>query len=276
MREVDLIRQEHPGCGVEKMYYTLLPKSLGRDKFCEIFIELGYRIKNTKNYKRTTVAGKLYYPNFIEGMSVHRPLQVLQSDITYYDLGGRFYYIIFIIDVYTKLILAHQVSDNMRAHENVKMIKKMLDKNQFVSNQTIHHSDRGSQYSSKEYTRLLKKSGIKISMGLVATDNAYAERVNGIIKNEYLKRKKIKSFKELKVETKKAVSHYNRKRKHRAFKMKFTPLEFRNSLVNLETQKRPKVIIYAEGNSKFKQTSSLLEFNPKEDPQANNCPIEII
>lgn len=276
VNQVDIIREEHPGCGVEKLYKTLKPKHMGRDKFCEIFMELGYRVKTLKNYRRTTVPKHLNYPNLIEGKLVTRPYEVIQSDITYYEVNGRFYYIVFIIDVYTKEILGYNVSDNLRKESNIKALKMALKE---VSPEQrkymIHHSDRGAQYGSSEYIKILRDSGIQISMGLIAQDNAYAERINGTIKGEYLDRWHIDSLQTLKRQTKRAVNHYNEKRKHSWFKNELSPREFKSTLVSLNTQKRPMVIIYAEGNYKVKVASSHRDFNPKKVPQAHNCPIVI-
>ena len=80
--EVDLLRSEHPGCGVEKMYYTLQPDWLGRDKFIDLFMRLGYRIKNHRNYIRTTIPAHFKYPNLIQGTQVIRKNQLWQKDIT--------------------------------------------------------------------------------------------------------------------------------------------------------------------------------------------------
>ena len=97
MLETDLLRSEHPGCGVEKMYYTLDPDWLGRDKFIEIFMELGYRVKKLKNYIRTTIPAHFKYPNLIQGMQVIRKNQLWQTDITYFKVGSQYYYLVFII-----------------------------------------------------------------------------------------------------------------------------------------------------------------------------------
>lgn len=274
-KEVEAIRKEHPGCGVEKMYYALTPRWVGRDKFCEIFMGLGYGVKQIRNYQKTTVPSHINYPNLIEGMVVTRPYQLIQSDITYFYLNDRFYYMVFIIDVYTREILGHKVSDNMRAEANHYVLKKSLTKMDFKNGGLIHHSDRGSQYGSSIYTNELKKHGIAISMGLIAQDNAFVERVNGTIKNEYLKRWHIRTGTELIYKTRKAVHHYNLKRPHLAFNNKHSPLSFKNTLVDLNTQKRPKVIIFAEGKHKHKLASSQLVFNPEQEPMAHNCPIDI-
>ena len=112
-------------------------------------------------------------------------------------------------------------------------------------------------------------------MGEIAQDNAFAERVNGTIKNEYLKLWDIPDIKTLKSKTKKAVNHYNSKRLHLAFKNMYSPLRFKENVLNLCTQERPMVIIYAEGNYKVKVASSHHNFNPRKEPQAHNCPIVI-
>lgn len=269
----DQLKKEHPECGVEKMYYTLKPQSMGRDKFCEIFLSLGYGVKRVKNYHRTTVRGDLYFPNLIKGMSVERPFQLIQSDITYFGLGQEHYYLVFIIDVYTRLIVGYAVSDHMRAEANVKALKMALAKMEYLPWGLIHHSDKGSQYSSNVYTEMLDQNNIHISMGDAAWENPYAERVNGIIKNEYLKKWVIKDFEDLKRKVKKAVNHYNGKRKHRAFKMRYTPEEFLQKHINLTAQERPTVNIYTEGRKNFLGASSPFEVCPREEPLAHNCPM---
>lgn len=272
--QADILRSQHPGCGVAKMYQTLRPRFMGRDRFCEIFLDLGYRVRKLKNYVRTTVPSHISYPNLIEGMQVTRPYQVLQSDITYYDLNGTWYYIVFIIDVYTREILGYHISDHMRADANIKALKMALNKCPVhVLAFMVHHSDRGSQYGSEAYRKVLIDNGIQISMGLIAQDNAFAERINGTIKNEYLKRWSVPDFRTLQRKLKEAVEYYNTKSLHSAFKNKYAPLGFKKSLVDLNTQKRPKVIIYAEGNYKIKVAASHLDFNPEKEPRAHNCPI---
>ena len=276
VKEADALKKEHPGCGVEKMYYTLKPKTMGRDKFCEIFLALGYGVRVVKNYRRTTFAGHISYPNLIEGMQVVRPGQVIQSDITYFELHGEFFYIVFIIDVYTREVLGFQVSNHMRAQANLKALKMALPKMHLSSGSLIHHSDRGSQYGSTSYRNKLKEHGIHISMGLKATDNAYAERINGIIKNEYLEKWNLKNEKDLKRKTKQAVNHYNAKRKHRSHKMKYSPKEFKTIWLHLKPQDRPKVNIYTEGKTSPIGASSPKGTSPGTEPQAHNCPMEFL
>lgn len=270
--QVDEIRSIHPGCGLEKLYDSLRPPWLGRDKFISVFMELGYRVRRTKNYRRTTVPSILYYPNLIEGLLVWDKNRVWQTDITYYQVGDRFYYLTFIIDIYTKVIRGYKVSDHMRADANLAALKMALTEAQGITG-IIHHSDRGSQFVDSDYRALLIKHGFQLSMGLIAQENAYAERVNGIIKNEYLVYKSINTFRQLKKEVASAIDHYNNKRIHQSLPNKQTPREFENELLSLGTQNRPKVIVYTEGFSKISTASSRADFTPETEPQVHVCPM---
>lgn len=224
--EIDELRSEHSGCGVEKMYYSLNPDFIGRDNFIETFMDLGYRVKRIKNYHRTTIPISFKFPNLIEGLILRSKNMLWQSDITYFDIKGKFYYIVFIIDVYTRYIVGYAVSKTLRAEANIRALKTATKDHGYPM---IHHSDRGSQYIEKRYTKMLRDHNCKISMGLKAQDNAYAERINGIIKNEYLKYKSIDTFDQLKKEVKKAVIHYNFKRPHYSLPNRLTPAGFEKS-----------------------------------------------
>jgi hypothetical protein len=226
--EAELLRREHPGCGVEKMYSTLKPDFIGRDRFIDLFMDLGFRLKKKRNYKRTTYAGSIYYPNLIKGMKVNAPSMIWQSDITYIYVDQKFYYAVFIIDVYTKKIVGYQISNHMRATANVKALKMAL---KFNKPPITHHSDRGGQYIYKEYIKVLNDNESQISMALSAQDNAYAERINRTIKEEYLDYWKPKNFEQLKRQINKAVKHYNTKRPHNNLG-KLTPVDFENMWLN--------------------------------------------
>jgi len=238
--EADELRTEHPGCGVEKMYRTLKPGFIGRDRFIDLMMDLGYRLKRKKNYKKTTIASKIYYPNLIKGMKVNRPSMIWQSDITYIPIGDKHYYAVFIIDVYTKKIVGYNIADHMRATANINALKMALKQHKAPM---IHHSDRGSQYTYKEYIKLLEDSGSKISMALSGQDNAYAERINRTIKEEYLDYWKPKTFNQLKLLTKKAVNNYNQKRIHNNINGK-TPEEFESKFPLLASQQRKTITIF--------------------------------
>lgn len=270
---VDELRAEHPGCGVEKMYNTIQPDFIGRDQFIDIFMDLGYRVQKPRNYIRTTIPGYFKYPNLIEGLCVYRKNQLWQSDITYFDVKGTFYYIVFIMDVYTRKILSYQVSSTLRAEANIAALKQALKSQGNDVKGLIHHSDRGSQYIDKEYLSLLARHHIHVSMGLKGQENAYVERVNGIIKNEYLKYYSIGTLSTLKTRVRKAAYNYNHKRLHKSLPGRNTPVSFEKTLVNLSDQKRPTVMVYAEGGYKIQEALSLLDFRPEKDTLVQVCPI---
>lgn len=240
--EADELRMEHPGCGVEKMYYTLKPGFIGRDRFVDAFMQLGYRIKRNKNYRRTTMPSNIYYPNLIQGLSIKKPSTVWQSDITYIRVGENFYYAVFIIDVYTRKIVGYKVSNHMRASANMAALHMAFEGHEAP---LIHHSDRGSQYIYKDYLALLKSKGSKISMGLCAQDNAYAERINRTIKEEYLAHWRPKTFNQLKRQVKKAVNNYNNKRVHNNLNRK-SPNEYELFWNQFPENKRPILTIFEE------------------------------
>ncbi|MFV0346392.1 MAG: transposase [Bacteroidales bacterium] len=252
---VDILREAHPGCGLEKMYKTLCPDFIGRDRFIDLFMSLGYRVNKPKNYVRTTIPTWFKYSNYIEGLIVYKENQLWQTDITYYQVMGRYYYLVFIIDVYTRKI-GHQVSDNLRADANLKALRKASSLRMCSLDGLIHHSDRGSQYVEKTYVSELLSKGIYISMGAKGQDNAYAERINGTIKNEYLKYWDIDSLDGLKLSASRAVRHYNTKRPHSQI-YNLSPVEFEKRLLNLNLEDRPVEVIYSPGKPEFEGARAL-------------------
>ncbi len=242
--EAEALRKEHPGCGVDKMYYVLQPSFIGRDRFIEIMMDVGFRLKKPKNFKRTTYATKTHYPNLVKGMLISAPSTVWQSDITYIRLGDKFYYAVFIIDVYTKKIVGYKLSSHMRAIANVEALSMALRVNEAP---TIHHSDRGSQYVYTEYVKLLMDNNAQISMGLKAQENAYAERINKTIKEEYLDLWQPKSYGQLKTQVNKAVNHYNYKRPHNHLN-RLTPIEFERKYFKDPQFKKPSFTIFNDNN----------------------------
>jgi transposase InsO family protein len=237
--EVDALRIAHPGCGLEKMYYTLQPSFIGRDRFIVLLMQLGYRVKKKPNYRRTTRSGPTRYPNKIKGMEVDSPLQIWQSDITYIRVKENFYYAVFILDVYTKIIVGHKISDHLRATANVMTLKKALATYGIPK---YHHSDAGSQYGYKNYVELLERHKIEISMGQRAQENAYAERIHRTIKEEYLSLWNPQTYRQLQRQTAKAVRHYNQDRLHNSLARK-SPVNFAQYWAKLTPEQRPRITI---------------------------------
>lgn len=252
LREVDMIRKDHPRMGVRDIYHKLKPEGIGRDRFEALMFEHGYRLKRVKSYKRTTYAQSLYsFPNLINGLELTGPNQLWQTDITYFEVGQRHYYLSFILDVYTRKIVGYSASDHMRAEANRKALKMAFNntkKHGFKG--LIHHSDRGKQYIESEYLKMLLNKDIRLSHAYFAVENAYAERLNGIIKNDYLKHYNIKSLKQLQQKVKRVVWLYNYQRPHKKLPGKMTP----DQVEKLGIKYKHKVFNFSTSINKEKRT----------------------
>jgi len=234
----------------------------------------GYQLSKYRSGVKTTIPGHYTWPNLIEGMVVAEINRVWQSDITYFRIGEHHSYITFIIDVYSRRIVGYAVSNTLESKANIMALSNAikLRKNDDIS-KLIHHSDRGSQYTSKAYLALLLSHGCLPSMGSKGQDNAYAERLNGVIKNEYLVYRQILTLRDLKSKVKQAVQQYNTERIHTSLPGKISPNAFEKEILTLNYQRRPKVIIYAEGKDTTRHANTMLCSLPKKALQAHICPI---
>lgn len=271
---VKQVRRVHGGCGLEKLYYRLKPTAMGRDRFIAVFSGLGYGLKRGRNWPKTTIRGLLDFPNLIEGMVVLGPDQVWQSDISYYLLGDQYYYLIFIIDVYSKRILGYGAFDHMRSQANEVVLAQALAlRGGGPLPGLIHHSDHGRQYMAKSYRQLLHQAGAQISMGEKAQENAFAERINGIIKGEYLGYQSLSNFSSLKRALKTAVEDYNQHRPHNHLK-RMSPLAFEQAYQDRSLPQQLVTLIYAQNGPDFRKRAK--QINPlTKIPFTHFCPLEI-
>ena len=161
----------------------------------------------------------------------------------------------------------------MRTQANIHALKMAIRANRETIKGLIHHSDRGSQYSSKEYIKLLKENGIAPSMGLKGQENAYAEKLNDTIKNEFILYRQVTSELQLKKAVQQAVKYYNQTRIHNELPGRISPNNFAQKLLSLSHPQRPTVIVYAEGNKKVRDVSNIPDFLPHKDLRALVCPL---
>lgn len=244
---IEELRELHPSIGLRNIYETYQPDGIGRDAFIEMGKQYGYMLEERSNPIRTTYSVKCHrYKNLLADKEFTDVNQLWSSDITYYSLAEQFFYLVFIMDVYSRKIIGYHVADNMRAENNILALRMALTHRGIddYRNQLIHHSDKGSQYASDAYTELLSNHNISISMCLNVYENAHIERINGTIKNGYLKHYNIKTFKELTEGVKKAVDVYNENRKHQSLPNRMTPNQFETSLVTEPSSPRPSLSIY--------------------------------
>ena len=202
---------------------------LGRDKFFDLLSRNGLLIKPRRRKTSTTNSYHQYhkYPNLIKDLEIKRVNQVIVTDITYLYLreSDSFAYLYLVTDDFSRKILGFNVSEDLRASSAVKALKIALRNMSDIDN-CIHHSDRGVQYCSKEYTTILHRKKIKISMteNSDPLENAVAERMNKTVKEEFTEEKQISfaNFREAKIVMSQIVKFYNDERPHRTLEY-YTP-----------------------------------------------------
>lgn len=223
LNEVRDLRTIHPRMGGRKLYELLEPFMLehqvkmGRDALFNLLSSHNMLVKRRKRQVRTTNSYHRFYkyPNLIRTFVPKKANQLWVSDITYWKVGGSFLYISLITDVFSHKIVGYQLADNMEAIESIRALEMALEQLDYYP-ELIHHSDRGIQYCSHQYVKLLKDYGIKISMTESGDplENAVAERVNGIIKNEYLDCYVVTDFNNAKDLLGEVIKLYNNNRPH--------------------------------------------------------------
>lgn len=226
------IREDHPQMGLRDMYYKLQPQTIGRDVFERFCKKEGLMVEPARNWRRTTYSsGVKRFDNLVKGIDVDRGNQVWQSDITYFEVRNQFYYLTFIIDIFSRRVVGHHTSKRLTTEQTtipaLQMALKTRAKEKQSINGLILHSDGGGQYYSKVFLELTKKAGIKNSMCYYPWENGNAERLNGIIKNNYLKHKNITGYQGLVKEVDRTVYLYNYDKPHIKLKRK-TPIQFEN------------------------------------------------
>ena len=239
------IRLIHPGMGLRSMHKQFQPEGIGRDAFVALGLQEGFRLRSIKSPMKTTWSVKNNrYANLLGAKWFTAVNQLWVSDIFYFPLNGRHYYVVLIMDAYSRRIIGYSVADNLRRENNLNALSMAIQlrgiKN--FKEQLIHHSDRGSQYISDDYTSTLEEHGIRISMCTNVLENAHMERANGTIKNDYLARWNIQFPNQLTKFLRKAVNGYNN-RWHTAHD-RMSPIEFEIYVNELEVKDKPVLKVF--------------------------------
>jgi len=236
------LRLDHKRIGCRKMFYEIQPKGMGRDKTEALLLSSGFRVARKRSYHRTTYAGKHWYPNLISGIQITGVNQLWVSDITYIPVSyKKFFYLTLILDVYSRKVTGWQLSATMKAEDTVlpayEQAIATIAENQIKG--LIFHSDKGSQYSCKELEKIHVKNGVSPSMGGKAWENAHAESLNSILKNEYIDFDNTNlTLKQGRSLLKKIIHKYNNKRPHGSLK-NMKPVEFETYVQQLTSMKKP-------------------------------------
>lgn len=216
------IRTQMPRIGSKKIYYLLgkdLKKlKIGRDKFIDILRANHLLIVPKRSYHTTTNSHHRFrkHQNQLLDLQINKPEQVWVSDITYIGKREKPCYLSLITDAYSKKIVGYNVSDNLNTESSLVALKLAIKQRKNKEIPLIHHSDRGLQYCANEYQKVLSKHRIIPSMTQNSDpyENAVAERINGILKQEFYIDKYNKELPIMKQIIKETVVIYNEKRPH--------------------------------------------------------------
>ena len=239
-RVIDLVmeeRKDQARVGTRKLYEALNPTfkleqiKIGRDGLFDILREHNMLVRRKKAYCKTTDSHHRFhkYNNLIRDLKITRPNQVWVSDITYIRTIKGFCYLALITDVYSRKIVGYDISDSLELAGCLRALKSAL-RHVRPEPGLIHHSDRGIQYCSNQYVDQLKKRKIKISMTEEnhCYENAIAERVNGILKDEFFLDQCFTTTSHASLATKNAIDIYNSKRLHLSLGYKTPNMMFKN------------------------------------------------
>lgn len=161
-----------PRLGTRKIHYLIKDKlqeqglKFGRDKLFELMRYYALQIKPRRRYVQTTMSKHWLrkWPNLIKGKQIQQPDEVWVSDITYLKTQQGNCYLNMITDMYSRKIVGYAVADNMETESMIDALRMATATQKYPTIKTIHHSDRGLQYCSKEYASLTSKNGIQLSM----------------------------------------------------------------------------------------------------------------
>jgi transposase InsO family protein len=230
LKLVKNVREDEPRVGGRKLHHRILPKlkkakiKCGRDRLFATLRAADMLVKPKKSFQKTTYSQHQYAvaPNRIKELEIGAANQVLVSDITYLRLAGnRFAYLFLVTDAFSRKILGYHVSRDLTHHSALLALDSAVAKMK-SSDGVIHHSDRGCQYCCHEFLNYLREHEMYSSM----TDeshcyqNAIAERVNGILKDEFNLDAVFDTFATLQLSVARAVFVYNTKRTHWSLNLK--------------------------------------------------------
>jgi transposase InsO family protein len=216
-------RKSLPREGVRKLIRSLNLEfekqnlKVGRDTLFKVLRDNNMLTLRKKYSCRTTNSYHRFYKynNMIKDIKVTKPNQVWAADITYIRTLNGFCYLALVTDMYSRKIVGYDLSDSLELKGCVRALNKAIYQAKNIKG-LIHHSDRGIQYCSNVYTQILKRKKINISMTEEnhCYENALAERVNGILKDEFYLDQTFMSVAHAKRAAKNAIKLYNQIRLH--------------------------------------------------------------
>ena len=246
IEQVKALRHQMPRIGTRKLYHLLhVPLreiGVGRDKLFTLLRANRMLIPPKRNRRITTDSHHRFrkYRNLISGMEITRPEQVWVSDITYIGARENHCYLSLITDAYSKKIMGYDLSDSLSLESPLRALQMAVGNRLYPEKPLIHHSDRGLQYCSYKYQEKLAGSRIQPSMTESRDPyaNAVAERMNGILKQEFLLEEAGVNMDILRKLVKESVRIYNSKRPHASCRMNTPEWMHRQMCVKIKTYKK--------------------------------------
>lgn len=215
-------RKKHPRMGARKLLNELrkaMKKAgvkMGRDRFFDLLRRAGLLVRLRRRGQRTTWPGFWRCENLLPVTLIKRPNQVWVCDITYVETEVGFGYLSLVTDAYSRFIVGYDFSTSLAVEGAQAALTMAITRAGGETAGLIHHSDHGVQYTCKAYRQELADHGILCSMGQIGNcyDNAMAERVNGILKQEYALGERFTTFPQAARAVEEAVWLYNHERPH--------------------------------------------------------------
>ena len=221
---------------------------MGRDKFYAFMRNHNLLIKKTKNYHITTDSNHGFYKSkdLTLNLEIKHAEQVFVSDITYIKLISQHAYLALVTDAYSKKVMGYKIDTNMKVQLVKDALQMAVNNRKHTHQNTIHHSDRGIQYCCPDFSEFAKSKQMTLSTTQNSSpyENAVAERINGILKQEFGLGKTIPNLKTAQKMVKHAVDIYNKQRRHYSLEIKTPEFAHLNQIHKYKSYKKKKITIF--------------------------------
>ena len=254
---LDLIKplrhlQARYGCA--KLYLDIKPDlikndiKMGRDKFYTFMRNHNLLVKKSKKYHVTTDSNHGFHKSedLTVGLEINKAEQLFVSDITYIKIASNHAYLALVTDAYSKKVMGYKIDTNMKVQLVKDALQMAVNNRIYINQNTIHHSDRGIQYCCPDFSEFAKAKQMTLSTTQNSSpyENAVAERINGILKQEFGLGKTIPNLKTAQKMVKQAIEIYNKQRRHYSLELKTPEFAHMNQIHKYKSYKKNKIAIF--------------------------------
>lgn len=258
------IRKDCPGKGCRAIYNDHLKSfPLGRDRSEELMKKLNLNLPKRNKYIRSTESGLRLFDNLLKNRRVTAINQVWQSDMTMIRYKFKWYYLIFITDVYSQRVVGWGAYERAYAENFMEVLKQAINlrkKEGYSLKDMVHHSDGGKQYEAGCYREVCDKYEIKQSMCFYSWENPYAEKTNDLIKNRYLKYWSPENLIKVRSCLEKAIRDHNVNQKKKGLG-RLTPVEYERHIQHINQRDTQRILNLKPSNPRQKKNKSKFVYN---------------